>query len=130
MAHEAPQAAARATPAPSDETTVQPPARWGCPVAATRSMLELARLLVDPLFLAQSGVPRGDGRPVVLLPGFLAGDETLAILAAWLRRLGYVPSVCGFRANIDCSDRLPNGPPGEKMPSAATNLVTGEGRNR
>ena len=52
-------------------------------------MLELARLLVDPVFLAQSGVPRGDGRPVVLLPGFLAGDQTLAILAAWLRRLGY-----------------------------------------
>ena len=72
-------------------------------------MLELARLLVDPVFLAQSGVPRGDGRPVVLLPGFLAGDQTLAILAAWLRRLGYAPSVCGFRANIDCSDRLLQG---------------------
>jgi pimeloyl-ACP methyl ester carboxylesterase len=68
-------------------------------------MLELSRLLVDPVFLVQSGVPRGDGRPVVLLPGFLAGDQTLAIMAGWLRRLGYAPSLCGFVANVDCSDR-------------------------
>jgi triacylglycerol lipase len=68
-------------------------------------MLELARLLVDPVFLAQSGVERGDGRPVVLLPGFLAGDQTLAVMAGWLRRLGYAPYACGFVANVDCSDR-------------------------
>jgi pimeloyl-ACP methyl ester carboxylesterase len=78
---------------------------WGRPVAETRSMLELSRLLVDPLFAARSGVPRGDGRPVVLLPGFLAGDQSLAVLGAWLRRLGYAPRVCGFVANVDCSDR-------------------------
>lgn len=51
-------------------------------------MLELGRLLVDPVFRAQSGVPRGNGRPVVLLPGFLAGNQTLAVMAGWLRRLG------------------------------------------
>jgi pimeloyl-ACP methyl ester carboxylesterase len=68
-------------------------------------MLELARLLVDPVYLAQSGVERGNGRPVVLLPGFLAGDQTLAVMAGWLRRLGYAPHSCGFVANIDCSDR-------------------------
>jgi hypothetical protein len=39
--------------------------------------------MADPVFLP-AGVPRGDGRPVVLLPGFLAGDQTLSILAAWL----------------------------------------------
>jgi triacylglycerol lipase len=68
-------------------------------------MLELARLLVDPVFVAQSGLQRGDGRPVVLVPGFLASDQTLAILSRWLRRLGYAPSWCGFVANVDCSDR-------------------------
>src|SRR4051795_4182879 len=62
----------------------EPPTWWGRPVAETRSMLELARLLVDPVFLVQSGVERGDGRPVVLLPGFLAGDQTLAVMAGWL----------------------------------------------
>jgi triacylglycerol lipase len=42
---------------------------------------------------------------VVLLPGFLAGDETLAVMGRWLRRLGHAPYVCGFVANVDCSDR-------------------------
>jgi pimeloyl-ACP methyl ester carboxylesterase len=87
------------------KTTPDPPGWWGRPAAETRSMLELARLLVDPVFVGQSGLPRGDGRPVVLLPGFLAGDQTLAVMAGWLRRLGYAPYACGFVANVDCSDR-------------------------
>jgi triacylglycerol lipase len=81
------------------------PAWWGRPLAETRSPLELARLLVDPVFLSQADLPRGDSRPVVLMPGFLAGDPTLAIMAGWLRRLGYVPYVCGFVVNVDCSER-------------------------
>jgi triacylglycerol lipase len=68
-------------------------------------MLELARLLGDPVYAGRSGLPRGDGRCVVLLPGFLAGDRTLSIMAGWLRRLGYAPAACGFVANVDCSDR-------------------------
>jgi len=77
---------------------------WGRPLAETRWQLELARLLVDPV-LRGHGVARGDGRPVVLLPGFLAGDQTLLVLAAWLRHIGYRPSTCGFVANVRCSDR-------------------------
>jgi triacylglycerol lipase len=76
---------------------------WGRPLAETRACLELARLLRDPVWRGD-GVPRGDGRPVVLLPGFLAGDQTLALIAMWLRRLGYRPRVCGFVTNTSCSD--------------------------
>ena len=68
-------------------------------------MLELARLAVDPLFLGGPGLPRGDGRPVVLIPGFLAGDQTVAVLTGWLWRLGYNARTTGIIANIDCSDR-------------------------
>jgi pimeloyl-ACP methyl ester carboxylesterase len=68
-------------------------------------MAELARLLVDPVFRDPSRLPRGDGRPVVLVPGFLAGDRSLAVMAGWLRRLGYTPTACGFVVNVDCSDR-------------------------
>jgi triacylglycerol lipase len=50
-------------------------------------------------------LPRGDGRPVVLLPGFGGGDQTLLVLAAWLARIGYRPHLCGFIANLGCSDR-------------------------
>ena len=77
---------------------------WGRPLAETRWQLELARLLVDPVLWGHD-VPRGDGRPVVLMPGFLAGDQTLLVLAVWLRRIGYRPFACGFVANLECSDR-------------------------
>ena len=82
-----------------------PPERWwGRPLAESRWPLELARLSADPVMLGRD-VARGDGRPVVLMPGFLAGDQTLLVLAAWLRRMGHRPYTCGFVANVDCSDR-------------------------
>jgi pimeloyl-ACP methyl ester carboxylesterase len=80
--------------------------RWlGRPLAEMRGLLELARLAVDPLFFGGPGLPRGNGRPVVLVPGFLAGDQTLAVLAGWLWRMGYNPRTAGILANVDCSDR-------------------------
>jgi triacylglycerol lipase len=78
---------------------------WGRPLAETRWVCELGRLLADPVLYGEGGVPRGDGRPVVLLPGFLAGDQTLAVIAAWLRGIGYRPCRCGFITNTGCSDR-------------------------
>ncbi len=77
----------------------------GRPVAETRWMLELAALSVDPVFLGGPGLDRGDGRPVVLMPGFLAGDQTIGVLAGWLWRLGYRPRSCGFVSNTGCSER-------------------------
>jgi pimeloyl-ACP methyl ester carboxylesterase len=78
---------------------------WGRPLAETRWSLELTRLLADPVLYGRGGVPRGDGRPVVLMPGFLAGDQTLGLLGAWLGLIGYRPRACGFITNTDCSDR-------------------------
>ncbi|HUO70973.1 MAG TPA: alpha/beta hydrolase [Solirubrobacteraceae bacterium] len=77
---------------------------WGRPLAETRWCLELARLLADPVWRG-AGVPCGDGRPVVLMPGFGGGDQTLLVMAAWLRRLGYRPRFVGFVTNSACSDR-------------------------
>ncbi|HLJ04543.1 MAG TPA: alpha/beta hydrolase-fold protein [Solirubrobacteraceae bacterium] len=77
---------------------------WGNHLGEARSVLELGRLLLDPVFVPL-GLPRGDGRAVLLMPGFLAGDQTMLVLGRWLRRLGYRPGVCGFVANVDCSDR-------------------------
>jgi len=78
---------------------------WGRHVQELRWQAELARLLVDPVFRGE-GVPRGDGRPVVLVPGFLAGDPSLAVLHDWLRRIGYAPRTSGILFNVDCSDRV------------------------
>ena len=100
-ADHAPSAREEGLPAPDSV----PERWWGRPVAETRAWLELGRLLVDPVFHRSDGLARGDGRPVILLPGFLAGDQTLEVLRTWLRRMGYRPFTCGFLTNTDCSDR-------------------------
>lgn len=65
---------------------------------------EHAALRRDPV-LRGEGVPRGDGAPVLLVPGFMAGDPSLATMAGWLKRLGHRPCRARMRANIDCSTR-------------------------
>ena len=77
---------------------------WGNHLGEMRWQAEFARLLVDPVFRG-AGVTRGDGAPVLLVPGFMAGDSTLAVLRSWLKRMGYDAHPCGMIANVDCSDR-------------------------
>lgn len=90
---------------PADQLPPLPVQRWwGDHLRETRWQLELYRLLVDPVFWG-NGVPRGDGRPIIVMPGFGGGDQTLLVLGGWLRRIGYRPQVCGFVANLGCSDR-------------------------
>jgi triacylglycerol lipase len=45
------------------------------------------------------------GPPVVLVPGYLAGDRALAALAARLAELGHRPHPSGISRNVDCSER-------------------------
>lgn len=90
--------------APGDVPAPAPPRWWGNHFAEVRWQAELARLLVDPVYRVQ-GVPRGDGGPVILIPGFLAGDSSLAIMRNWLGRLGYRPFPAGMQVNVRCSDR-------------------------
>jgi len=69
---------------------------------------ELSALLKDPVFRGR-GVPRGDGRPVLLIPGFLAGDWALRVLNSWLGRVGYRPYLSGIVLNIQHSERMLSG---------------------
>ena len=66
---------------------------------------ELSALLRDPVFRGR-GVPHGDGRPVLLIPGFLSGDWTLRVLHSWLQRLGYRSYLSGILFNFQHSERL------------------------
>ena len=66
--------------------------------------LEAAALLRDPI-LRGDGLGDGRGRPVLLIPGFLAGDGSLAPMSDWLRRAGFRPSRAGMVANVDCGGR-------------------------
>jgi pimeloyl-ACP methyl ester carboxylesterase len=64
--------------------------------------LEAASLLRDPIFRGD-GVADGRGRPVLLIPGFLAGDGSLSMMAGWLKRTGYRPSRAGMVSNVNCA---------------------------
>ena len=65
--------------------------------------LELARLLGDRRF---HRVERGlDPRPVLLIPGFLAGDASMLVLGDWLRRRGHEVRPSGIVLNADCAGR-------------------------
>jgi triacylglycerol lipase len=64
--------------------------------------LEAASLMRDPIFRGE-GMRDGRGRAVLLIPGFLAGDGSLGLMAGWLKRAGYRPVRAGMRANVDCS---------------------------
>ncbi len=66
--------------------------------------LELAALLRDPVFRG-AGVTDGDGQPVLLIPGFLAGDDSLRVMARWLEGTGHHPTRAGIRLNVACSGR-------------------------
>ena len=48
--------------------------------------------------------PRGDGQPVMLIPGFLAGDTSLTRMALWLRSGGYELARSGITWNIGCME--------------------------
>jgi triacylglycerol lipase len=79
----------------TDATTVRP--RLGLPqprLAAEWGSTRDRRTWPEP--------PPGDGRPVLLVPGFLAGDVSLGRLAEWLREGGWVPLRSGIAWNTDC----------------------------
>ena len=44
--------------------------------------------------------PRGDGHPVLLLPGFMGDEATLAALRVFLRNRGYAVETWGFGRNV------------------------------
>jgi len=78
--------------------TFQTPPLW----RESRMGLELAALLRHPIMRGE-GVTDGGGQPVMLIPGFMAGDASLTLMARWLKGTGHRPSRAGIRSNIACS---------------------------
>ena len=52
-----------------------------------RTLIELGSLAV--MMPALAALPRGDGHPVLVLPGFMAGDESTYVLRQYLSLMGY-----------------------------------------
>ncbi len=71
----------------------------GLAAEAVQASIEYGRLVADPIYLYGWDAPRGDGRPVIVIPGFLGGDGYLETLRGWLGRIGYRPFESGLRRN-------------------------------
>jgi triacylglycerol lipase len=69
----------------------------------SRIGLEWAALRRSDVFRGV-GVPADEGRGVLLIPGFLAGDGSLGTMSQWLRAAGYRTKRAGMRANVECSE--------------------------
>jgi hypothetical protein len=84
---------------------LEPPPLSGL-IRETRGLLELPRLMLRFRDLARQ--PRGHGQPVLLLPGYGAGDGSTAILKGYLRLLGYRVRGWGLGRNSgDVRDLMP-----------------------
>ncbi|PBJ01611.1 Alpha/beta hydrolase family protein [Rhodococcus erythropolis] len=64
-----------------------PPSLAMCLSEPTRGLVDIASLLVAAPWLLRS--PRGDGHPVLVLPGLLTSDVSTFVLRAYLGFLGY-----------------------------------------
>src|SRR4051794_41933016 len=69
----------------------------------SRLGLEAAALMRSRVFRGED-VEDAGGQPVLLIPGFLAGDESLALMTRWLRKTGHHTRKAGMRSNVDCSE--------------------------
>jgi pimeloyl-ACP methyl ester carboxylesterase len=86
-------------------TVLEPPPLSGL-IREIRGFLELPRLMFSVPDLARQS--RGHGQPVLLLPGYGAGDGSTIILKSYLRLLGYQVRGWGLGRNSgDVPDLFP-----------------------
>src|ERR1700730_18114910 len=80
------------------------PPSLGLLLAEARGIFEFnASLLLSPLLMR---APRGDGHPVLTLPGFLASDLSMAPMRRYLTELGYDSYAWRMGRNIGGVSRM------------------------
>ena len=93
------------TALPIPEAPLVAPNRTGL-VNEVFGLLELPRLVLRSPELARQ--PRGDGSPVMVLPGYGAGDGSTALIRAYLRGLGWDARGWGLGRNAgDVPELIP-----------------------
>lgn len=84
--------------------TFRPPSGLLYSTELLRAALELgATHLCKPML---GSLPRGDGHPVLVIPGFTAGDRSTSVLRNFLSSLGYAPSGWQQGMNFGARDEL------------------------
>src|SRR5215218_10926440 len=82
---------------PQEKGRLRPPG-LALLLAEARGLLELnASLLLSPVLMR---APKGDGHPVLALPGFLASDLSMAPMRRYLSELGYEPHAWRMGRNL------------------------------
>jgi hypothetical protein len=82
---------------PGEEGKLRPPS-WLLMLAEPRALFEFnSSLMLSPLLLQAR---RGDGHPVLTLPGFLASDLSMAPMRRYLKELGYDPHAWNMGRNF------------------------------
>ena len=82
---------------PAEEGRLRPP-NWLLMLAEPRALFEVnSSLLLSPLLMQ---APRGDGHPVLALPGFLASDLSMAPMRRYLKELGYEAHAWNMGRNL------------------------------
>jgi len=75
-----------------------PPALGYAIAELPRALFELVCLLPAHPFLKRA--PRGDGHPVITLPGYRSDDTAMLAMRRYLARWGYAPYPWGLGANL------------------------------
>src|ERR1700674_3887450 len=94
---------------PFDESEPPPSGRLRPPglgllLAEVRGLFEFnASLLLSPLLMR---APKGDGHPVLTLPGFLASDLSMAPMRRYLKELGYETYAWKMGRNVGGVSRM------------------------
>ena len=71
----------------NQEDTVSPPSLFLALTEPFRALFELGSMPMMAPFLATA--PRGDGHPVLVLPGFVTSDRSTSLLRRFLTRMDY-----------------------------------------
>ncbi|MEE2892687.1 MAG: alpha/beta hydrolase [Pseudomonadota bacterium] len=98
----------------AEATIDRTPERAAEPVPAPNLLFTLAegyRAVWEAASLVSTGpllnaLPRGDGHPVMVLPGFMASDQSTGLLRRWLARLDYPAHPWTFGRNLGPRDDL------------------------
>ncbi len=92
------------------DVAARPPAPWLALFEGPRAFAEASMLLGSHWLLTR--LPKGDGHPVLTLPGFLATDSSTAVLRMYLRSWGYdahswsLGRNLGLRRDVDIEAKL------------------------
>src|SRR5262245_13059938 len=83
------------------EGAISPPSPWLRLVEPLRAMAELSLLPSAAALLAAA--PRGDGHPVLVIPGLMGTDQSTWILRRYLSDLGHRAEPWGLGRNVEFS---------------------------